>query len=253
MYAPALAFNQVSGISVHLISPIVCLICITYTLIGGIKAVVWTDLIQIILMFGSLILIVCLGVSKVGGFSVLLERNIASTRIEPPIWSLNPTIRHSVWSLLIGGTQFWMTLISLNQSMIQRYISLPTLAGAKKALHINIFGLFMLLSFCCFNGLLMYANYFDCDPLTTKMAKKVDQMLPLYTMELFKDLAGMNGMFIAGIFSASLSSMSSQLNSVSAVILEDFFKPNCKKPLSEGQTRFLLRATVFVFGGKRIF
>ena len=60
----------------------------------------------------------------------------------------------------------------------------------------------------------------------------------------------MSGLFIAGIFSASLSSLSTALNSIAAVVLEDFFKPYCKAPLSDGQTGFLMRVTVLLFGGK---
>ena len=203
-------------------------------------------------MYGSLILIIYKGTSNVGGLSVVIERNIQSTRIEQPIWDIDPTIRHSIWSLMFGGIQFWLIMISLNQSMIQRYISLPTQAAAQKALTINIIGLTVLVIFCCYNGLLIYATYYDCDPLTTGLAKAKDQILPLFTMDLLKDLPGMSGLFIAGIFSASLSSLSTALNSISAVVLEDFFKPFCKTQLSEGQTGFILRATVFIFGGKII-
>ena len=179
-----------------------------------------------------------------------LQRNIESTRIEEPIWNVDPTIRHSFWSLMIGGCQFWLIVISLNQSMIQRYISLPTQAAAKRASLINIIGLIVLVSFCCYNGLLIYATLHDCDPLTTGLAKAKDQVLPLFTMDLLKNLPGMSGLFIAGIFSASLSSLSTALNSIAAVTLEDFFRPFCKTPLSEGQTGFVMRATVFLFGGE---
>lgn len=225
------------------------MVCIFYTLVGGIKAVVWTDCIQIILMYGSLILIMYKGTTEVGGLSVVIERNIESTRIEAPIFDLNPTIRHSFWSLLVGGTQFWLVVLSLNQSMIQRYISLPTQKASKKALLINIVGLTVLVSFCCYNGLLIYANFYNCDPLTTGLAKAKDQVSPLYTMELLKNIPGMSGLFIAGIFSASLSSLSTALNSIAAVILEDFFKPKSgEPPLSERKTGFVMRATVFLFG-----
>ena len=135
--------------------------------------------------------------------------------------------------------------------MIQRYISLPTQAAAKKALHINIVGLSVLVSFCCYNGLLIYATYHDCDPLSTGLAKAKDQVSPLFTMQLLKNIPGMSGLFIAGIFSASLSSLSTSLNSIAAVILEDFFKPKVgEPPLSARKTGFLMRATVFLFGGE---
>jgi len=84
IYVPALAFNQTTGINIHIITPIVMSICILYTVLGGIKAVVWTDVIQIILMYGVLLLIVIKGTMNVGGLSVVLDRNWSSGRFEAP-------------------------------------------------------------------------------------------------------------------------------------------------------------------------
>lgn len=84
IYVPALAFNQTTGINIHIITPIVMSICIFYTCLGGIKAVVWTDVIQILLMYGTLFLIVIKGTMNVGGLSVVIERNMKSERFEAP-------------------------------------------------------------------------------------------------------------------------------------------------------------------------
>lgn len=103
IYVPAMAFNQTTGISVNIISLLVCFVCTFYTLLvkrnlkeifqeyfinfssqGGIKAVVWTDVIQVILMIGSLVLIVIFGISDIGDVSVIIERNLNSKRFEPP-------------------------------------------------------------------------------------------------------------------------------------------------------------------------
>lgn len=84
IYVPALAFNQTTGVDIHTITPIVMTICIFYTCVGGIKAVVWTDVIQIMLMYGTLVLIVVKGTMSVGGLSVVFERNYGSGRFEAP-------------------------------------------------------------------------------------------------------------------------------------------------------------------------
>ena len=57
---------------------------------------------------------------------------------------------------------------------------------------------------CCYTGLVIYATYYNCDPLTTKLAKKKDQLLPLLVMKILGDYRGLPGIFVAGIFSASL-------------------------------------------------
>lgn len=84
IYVPALAFNQTTGIDIHIVTPIVMSVCIFYTCLGGIKAVIWTDVIQIVIMFGVMILIIIKGTMNVGGLGVVIERNWNSGRIEAP-------------------------------------------------------------------------------------------------------------------------------------------------------------------------
>ncbi|XP_035777396.1 sodium-coupled monocarboxylate transporter 1-like [Anopheles albimanus] len=248
IYVPALAFNQVTGINVHLITPIVCVICIFYTCVGGLKAVVWTDVIQTVLMFGAMLLIIIKGTLDVGGVSVVMERAKASGRIEGPDLRFDLTTRHNIYSCVLGGVVYWLKTNAVSQNMIQRYLSLPTLTAAKKALWTFICGTLLLLALCCYSGLLIYAKYYDCDPLTTKLAKAKDQLLPLLVMDTLGDFPGLPGLFVAGVFSAALSSLSTGLNSMSAVVLEDFFKPFSNRPLTEKQTSIIMRAVVAVFG-----
>lgn len=75
-----------------------------------------------------------------------------------------------------------------------------------------------------------------------------DQLLPLLMMNILGDYPGMPGLFIAGIFSAALSSLSTCLNSMAAIVLEDFYKPFASAPLTEKQTSYLMRGTVLVIG-----
>lgn len=84
IYVPALAFNQTTGIDIHVITPVVMAVCVFYTCLGGIKAVVWTDVIQIVIMYGVMILIIVKGTMNVGGLSVVIERNWESGRFEAP-------------------------------------------------------------------------------------------------------------------------------------------------------------------------
>lgn len=132
--------------------------------------------------------------------------------------------------------------------MLQRYLALPTLGDARKALIFFMVGTTAVLALCCYNGLLIYAMYHDCDPLSTGLAKAKDQLVPLLVMEVLAIYPGLAGLFVAGIFSAALSSLSTGLNSLSAIVLEDFCKPFVKRPLSETQTRYIMRATVLIFG-----
>lgn len=248
IYVPALAFNQVTGINVHIITPAVCIVCIFYTCVGGLKAVVWTDVVQTVIMFGAMVLVVIKATLDVGGLSIVWERNYNSGRIEAPVLSLDPTIRHSLLTLVCGGGFFWLQTNAVNQNMIQRYLTLPTMHAARIALWLFIVGALSFVLICSYSGMLIFATYYDCDPLTTKLAAAKDQLLPLLVMDTLKGMPGVPGLFVAGVFSAALSSMSTGLNSMAAVVLEDFYKSWFTHQLSPRQTNILMKMVVVVLG-----
>ncbi|KAJ8955548.1 hypothetical protein NQ318_001378 [Aromia moschata] len=252
IYVPALAFNQVTGINVHLITPIVCVICIFYTSMGGLKGVVWTDVIQTVIMFFALLLVIIKGTVDVGGIDVVILRNWNSGRIERPkkkiSFDLDPLSRHTIWSLVIGGFMYSLQTSTVNQNMIQRYLALPSLQAAKRALWVFFIGMLLIVGLCSYCGMLIYATFYRCDPLTTMLAKEKDQLLPLLVMDILGDVPGLAGVFVAGIFSAALSSLSTGLNALAAVVLEDFYKPFFRKQLSERQTYYFMQFTVIFMG-----
>lgn len=132
--------------------------------------------------------------------------------------------------------------------MIQRYMALKDVKTARKGQIMYVVGVSLMIILCVYNGLLLFATYHDCDPLTTKLAKAKDQMMPLLVMEILKDLPGLPGLFIAGVFSAALSSLSTGLNAMSAVVLEDFCKPFMNNEISEKMSSLVMRGTVLVLG-----
>lgn len=161
----------------------------------------------------------------------------------------DPTVRHTFFSVVIGGLFIWLGDSSTSQLSIQRFQSLPTVQAVKRAAIYFTCGIMVLYLFCTYNGLLLYATYWDCDPLTTKLAKERDQLVPLLVMKILGDYPGLTGCFVAGVFSAAMSSLSTALNSLAAVILEDFILPTSYgKTLSETGTSIIMRGTVIAFG-----
>lgn len=78
---PALALSQVSGINLHVITCATSVICIFYTTVGGLKAVVWTDTLQFILMIGGVLAVTVLGLMATGGFLNVWETADAGGRL----------------------------------------------------------------------------------------------------------------------------------------------------------------------------
>lgn len=80
-----------------------------------------------------------------------------------------------------------------------------------------------------YSGLVLYTIYKDCDPITSGKLSSFDEIMPYFAAEKLSQFPGLTGLFISGIFSASLSTISAMLNSLAAVELEDYVKPLCKK------------------------
>ncbi|XP_013106006.2 sodium-coupled monocarboxylate transporter 1 isoform X1 [Stomoxys calcitrans] len=248
IYVPALTFNQVTGIDLYTIVPVVCVICTFYTCIGGIKGVIWTDVLQSFIMVASMGFVIIKGTIDVGGVGVVYDRNKATGRIEAPEFTFDPTVRMGFFAVFVGGTMLKIQHTCIIQPAVQRFLSLPGMKQVKQALIVFILGLLCILGMCIYMGLLAFAAYYDCDPITTKLAQAKDQIVPLYVMQIAGSYPGLAGLFVAGVFSAALSSLSTCLNSLSGVLLKDFVEAYRSQPLTERQTAIALRSIVVVFG-----
>ncbi|CAL7952542.1 unnamed protein product [Xylocopa violacea] len=248
IYVPALAFNQVTGIDLHATALLVSAVCIFYTTLGGLKAVVWTDAVQTIVMFGGVIAIAVLGTSRVGGFEQVWKRNRDTDRIVFFDMDLDPTVRHTFWTVVLGNYLSWLASCSVNQAMVQRCLAMPNLRKANATIAIMGIGIITIVSFSCYTGIVIFAAFHDCDPIATKQIKKPDQLLPYFVMQMAESVPGLPGLFVAGVFSAALSTMSTGLNSMSGVIYEDMIKPRLRIPLSEVAASRTMKLTVVLTG-----
>ncbi|XP_065294724.1 sodium-coupled monocarboxylate transporter 1-like [Dermacentor albipictus] len=248
LYAPALALSQVTGISTWTSVLSLGFVCTFYTSIGGMKAVVWTDVFQIGLMFGSMITVVIRGTIDLGGLGYVFDRASEGGRLE--LFNLNPspTERHTVFGMTIGTFFTWMSVYGVSQAMVQRYLTIPTIQGARKAVWINLPGLSFLMLICAMAGLVMYARYHDCDPIMTKKVSAPDQLLPLYVMDILGKFKGVPGLFVSGIFSGALSTVSSGVNSLAAVTLEDVVKRYIVEDMSDRSATTLTKVLALTFG-----
>ncbi|KAG8229026.1 hypothetical protein J437_LFUL007581 [Ladona fulva] len=241
-------FLRVTGLNVHMITPLLCIVCIFYTSLGGLKAVVWTDVLQTTIMFGAVVIVVGLGTVFVGGFGVVWERSEASGRLELFNFDLNPTTRHTFWNTAFVSVFAWGTDFSVNQSMVQRFLAMSSLHNVKILVVLFTIGISFLTGVSFYAGLLIYAYYHDCDLVLSKAVRAADQVLPYFVMDVTESIPGLHGLFMAGVFSAALSSMSTGLNSMSGVIYEDFIRPFRKVPMSEEQASFLMKIICVIIG-----
>lgn len=135
-----------------------------------------------------------------------------------------------------------------NQTQVQRYMCVRSTRGAKQALFINAAGAALVIILSSLIGVILYAYYADCDPYTLKKVTDVDQIFPYFVMEVLGNKPGLPGVFLACIFSGSLSTISSGLNSLAAVIIEDIYKGLMGKKLSDERQGLISKIFSVVLG-----
>lgn len=252
LYAPALALEAVTGISKTTAILTLGLVCTFYSTLGGMKAVLVTDVFQSILMFAAIYCVILCAAFRGDGFSAIWNTAASNGRLVFNVFTPDPTIRHSFWSCTIGGSVTFLSLYAINQGQVQRLMSVKSLQGAQRALWLNLPILCTISFSTLFSGLAIYYYYKGCDPVLQGRVKVRDQLMPIFVVDTMSAYPGLSGLFVSGIFSASLSSISSTVSSLVAVTLEDYIKPFCekclKKPMSESSTTLPSKIMVFFYG-----
>ncbi|XP_041109855.1 sodium-coupled monocarboxylate transporter 1-like [Polyodon spathula] len=246
IYAPALALNQVTGF--HLWGAVVStgVVCTFYCTMGGLKAVVWTDVFQVGVMVAGFTSVVIRTVVVKGGISPILNDSYHGGRLNFWDFDPNPLRRHTFWTIVLGGTFTWTGIYGVNQAQVQRYISCKTRFHAKMSLYVNLLGLWAILACAVLAGLCLYSVYKDCDPWTAHTVSAPDQLMPYLVLDLLRDFPGVPGLFVACAYSGTLSTVSSSINALAAVTVEDLIKPYFN--LSERQLSWTSKGMSLLYG-----
>uniref|UniRef100_A0A5K3FSX5 Sodium-coupled monocarboxylate transporter 2 n=3 Tax=Mesocestoides corti TaxID=53468 RepID=A0A5K3FSX5_MESCO len=223
LYAPSLALSRVTGWPVYSSILISGILGTFYTALGGIRAVVWTDLIQTIVMLGGFVLILVFGCQQVGGIERIWEIASRDQRLNVLDFDPNPFVRHSIWTLMIGGAGMTLTIFATNQTQVQRYLACRDLKTARRAIHLQLPMNAVFLSVQMLTGLVTYAVFVGCDPKLNGEITDYDQIFPHLVMRLFSDIPVLRGLFLSTVFAAALSTLSSGVNGIACVLVEDVF------------------------------
>ncbi|KAF0314469.1 Sodium-coupled monocarboxylate transporter 2 [Amphibalanus amphitrite] len=225
---------------------------------GGMKAVLWTDTIQMIIMFGAMLAIIIKGSLDVGGFGSVWHAADEGERLEFLNFDPSPGVRHTVWTLVVGGYFTWVTIYGVNQAQVQRYLCVPTKRKAAHAIWINLLGLLFLLVVCSYAGLVIYAKYphvrpahlwlrVDLRPAVSAVCDGHDGRDSLACRDCLwpEYSAARSG---EEFLPHNASTVSSGINSLAAIALEDFIIPNRKEPLSHERQALITQVLAVVFG-----
>uniref|UniRef100_A0A1B6CVL2 Sodium/solute symporter n=2 Tax=Clastoptera arizonana TaxID=38151 RepID=A0A1B6CVL2_9HEMI len=253
IYIPALVFNQVTGLQSELVALVICVLCISYTTLGGLKAVVWTDTIQSCFTTMAVIAVAVIGCYK-QGMTEVWQINQQGHRLEIFNMDPSPFARNTFWTTVLGYSFFWLGVVTFHPGSLQRFTAVPSYKDAQKVSIWSSFGFIVVKIFCAVVGLLIYAKFHDCDPLSSNAIKKSGQLVPYYIITTAGKYPGITGLFISGIVSGALGVMSAGLNTVAGTLYQDFaqvFLTN--KKLTESQSALAMKIIVIVLGCISVF
>lgn len=250
MISSVIAFNGITGGQVSIVVALLIgfFVGIFYTSLGGMKAVIWTDVIQFGIMFiGVTIVLVKTIFDTPGGTAAIIAKNVEYSRIHAPNWSTDPTIRHTMWGMIIGAFFNWL-IWSSQPASVQRLCSTRSQKdGYIVAITAGL--VFIFFSFLpSWVGLMMFGYYASqgCDVHAAGWVK--GNQIILYYVRDRLSFPGFQGLYVAAAYASSLSSLSSGLNAAAAIIWKDITQPILKVEVSERAATIISKVIVILFG-----
>ncbi len=199
---------------------IITVLTLLYTIKGGMKAVIWTDVMQMfIYVGGSMAALWALGYQVPGGWPVIYQAGHAAGKFTVFHFVLNLTTTYTFWTGLIGGCFLTMASHGTDQLMVQRLLAAKNLRESRLALLSSwvVVALQFLLFLCVGAGLYVY--YTRVVPGTTFSSP--DRIFPSFIVDHMP--AGVSGLIIAAVLAAAMSNLSAALNSLSSTTVVDFY------------------------------
>ncbi len=217
LYATALVLEFITGVQVEYAIVIVTIIALIYTAMGGITAVIWTDVIQAsILLVGGMIIGYALLTNMPMPLGETLQELKGKGLTQALDFNADITQVTTIWSGVIAMTLFHITVYGTNQMMVQRTLAAKNIGDAKKSFMFMGFGAFFIYFLFVFLGILFYSYYggrhFE-NGNTIILEFAADYGLP-----------GLMGIIAAAVLAASMSSLDSAFNSMATVSIVDFYK-----------------------------
>ncbi len=243
IFLPALALSTATGFDPYATVLFMGVLCTFYTTLGGIEADIWSDVLQVIVLLGGALLSLGIIISGVdGGFGGFIARAAAYDKFHTFNWTWDWTTT-AVWVVLFGNILANLIPYSADQTVVQRYLTTNDEAQAARSVWTNaaltipaaliFFGL----------GTALFVFY-AAHPLHLEPTLSTDAIVPLFIVRELPD--GLAGLLLAGIFAAAMSSLDSSMNSVSMVVVTDFYRRFVPDTSEAARMRLARRVTVGV-------
>lgn len=222
LFLPAVALNVVTDFDVVTCIILIGIISLAYTIMGGIEAVIWTDVIQVFILYGGIILSVFfISYGLENGVTEIISIGKENNKFNILDLSFNLD-EPNLWVVVFGGFFINLTTYGSDQSMVQRYLTTKSNKDAAKSIWTTVVIGFLLGWLFFFMGTALFAYYKTNPSQMLHTMTSNDALFPWYIISQLP--TGVSGLLIAGIFAAAMSSLSSSMNSAATAYTMDFHR-----------------------------
>ena len=250
LFLPSVAIASITGMDIYACIVVTGVVCTVYTFLGGMEAVIWTDVLQVVILMCGAVLCLFIAAANIdGGFATVITQGLQEGKFTlfHTGWKPDQLV---LWVAVVGF--FFLNIIpyTSDQTIVQKYLTVKDVRSTKKSLWIN--SLLALLTIPIFFGLGTILYIFYKDNPAKIPSENIGEILPYFIVQELP--IGLAGLVIAGIFAASQSTLSSSLNSIATSYISDIhcrFYPQIsdRSKLKLAQQITMLMGIVGVFLG----
>jgi solute:Na+ symporter, SSS family len=247
IYAPAIAIMAATGLEgdtwYKIIVAVIGISCTIYTTLGGLRGVIVTDAVQfVVIALGISITIAVIIIRMPVSLSETLEFLEASGKMKLVDFSLDPTKLITIWTLLIGVNIANFSMYMADQMSLQRYLAVGSIRAVSRSFLANTIGVIIMLGLLGVIGLMLFAWYhYYAD---ANLPGQPDKVFPYFVATQLP--TGVAGMVLAALLAATMSSLSSGVNTLSATLSLDFRARMGKIQTSAQQLAFSKKVSLIV-------
>ncbi|UCG59754.1 MAG: sodium/solute symporter [Phycisphaerales bacterium] len=246
LYLVSVLLTEFVPWNIVIVIAIIGLITIVYTLLGGMEAVIWTDVMQsVVMIVGILFCAVSLSLEVFSGPTPLIRTALEAKKFGLGSWDLSLSSR-TIWVMIIYGITENLRALLADQNYVQKYSSVPTERQAKRSIWIAMLIYIPLTAIFLYIGTMLFAFYSPGGHQLGEGIAKGDEVFPHYIATQLP--MGLKGLIIAAIVAAAMSTVDSALNCSATVLLLDFHKRYINPRISERASVIYLRSTTVLWG-----
>lgn len=226
IYTASLAVSEVTGWNMFVIITIIGIVTTFYTSAGGLQSVIWTDFIQTLLFTAcALIIPIFVWFAIDSGPLDWWQSFTEAGRTTITTFSIDPTVRITTVGNMASIFFYFLCTSASDQMIVQRYLSTPNEKAARRAMWVFSLSTLISILFLMFCGLSLFAYYHQQSALPVQefqhqIASHADRTMPQFIVRELPH--GLSGLIVAGLLAAAMSGLSSGMNSISSVIVNDF-------------------------------